>query len=208
MGLFKKKVEKKEFVTGASSLPESPRLPELPELPELPAMNEDMSEEALPQLPSFPNSDFGNKFSRESIKEAVSGKKEGEEVPIADDFDEEQMMQGPLKKPLAVEEEDFDEDEEMEKIPRRSYEASSHFKQAYSATRKAEPIFIRIDKFEESLKIFEKAKDQVSEIEDLIKHTKALKAKEEEELNSWEKEIQSIKQEVEKIDKDIFSKIE
>ena len=206
MGLFKKKVKKKEFA------PESPmglpELPKLPELPELPPIDNDFSEDTLPQLPSFPNDDFGNKFSRHSIKEAVSGKKEGDEVSLADDFvEDEQMMQEPLNKPSTIEDDDF-KDEEKPAISPKSHEVPSHFRKAYSSTKKAEPIFIRIDKFEESLKIFEKAKEQVLEIEGLIRHTKELKAKEEEELVSWEKEIQSIKQEVEKIDKDIFSKIE
>lgn len=206
MSLFKKKVKQKEFAPESpTSLPE---LPELPKLPELPPMDDNFSEEPLPQLPSFPNNDFGNKFSRDSIKDAVSGKREGDEVPLADDFvEDEQMMQEPLKKPMIVEDDDFD-DEEKSVVSPKSHEVPSHFRQTYSQTRKAEPIFIRIDKFEESLKTFEKAKEQVLEIEGLIKHTKALKEKEEEELISWEKEIQLIKQEVEKIDKDIFSKIE
>jgi len=106
-----------------------------------------------------------------------------------------------------LEEEDYDEINEAHISP-KTHEIPSHFKHAYSSTRKAEPIFIRIDKFEESLKIFEKAKDQISEIEDMIRQTKEIKAKEEEELNAWENEIQLLKQEVEKIDQDVFSKVE
>ena len=75
-------------------------------------------------------------------------------------------------------------------------------------TRKAEPVFIRIDKFEESMKIFHNIRSQVSEIENLIKNTKEIKAKEEEELASWESEIQVIKNQIEKVNQDIFSRIE
>ena len=218
MGLFKKKVNKKENVSEAPvTLPELPKLPALPPIddeesnvdaPKLPSIDEDVSKSPLPKLPSFPNNDFGNKFSQDSIKEAVSGKKEGDEVSLANDFvDEEQTMQEPLKKPSSVEHDDFDDDRKPSIIS-RSREVPSNFRGQYSSTRKAEPIFVRLDKFEESLKTFEKAKEQILEIENLIKHTKALKEKEEEELLSWEKEIQLIKQEIEKIDRDIFSKIE
>ncbi len=76
-----------------------------------------------------------------------------------------------------------------------------------SPIKKAEPVFIRIDKFEESIKVFQDIKSQISEIEKLIKNTKEIKSKEEEELLSWEKEIQAIKNQVEKINQDIFSKV-
>src|SRR4030042_5039505 len=95
MGFFKKKVEKKE------EIPELPELPKLPELPEFPETKEN-SEERIPQLPSFPNGSLGNKFSQNTIKEAITGRKEVEEVK-ADEFVEKyrggekiQMMQKPL----------------------------------------------------------------------------------------------------------------
>ena len=75
-------------------------------------------------------------------------------------------------------------------------------------TKKAEPVFIRIDKFEESIKIFQEIKSQISDIEKLIKNTKEIKAKEEEELTSWETEIQTVKNQIEKVNQDIFSRIE
>jgi hypothetical protein len=58
------------------------------------------------------------------------------------------------------------------------------------------------------MKIFHDIKTQVSEIENLIKMTKEVKAKEEEELTSWQNEIQAIKDQIEKVNQDIFSKIE
>ena len=71
-----------------------------------------------------------------------------------------------------------------------------------------EPIFIRIDKFEESLKIFSRVKDKISDIEKLLNETKDLKNKEEEELSSWEEAVQKLKLQIEKVDEDIFSKVE
>ena len=67
---------------------------------------------------------------------------------------------------------------------------------------------LRIDKFQESLRIFEKARDRVKEIEKLLGNVKRLKEEEERELGEWESEIQSIKSGIEKINEDIFSRID
>lgn len=205
MGLFGKKDKKEDVKVNTSVVPE---LPELPKLPELPPMNEfSYEEEPLPQLPTFPNNSLGNKFSQNTIKEAISGKKEDEEVFDAEDFSEESkgMMQKPLQR-HAVEE--FENYEESVATKPKSREVPQNFAMRNYMTKKAEPVFIRIDKFEESMKIFQDIKSQISEIEELIKSTKEIKSKEEEELASWETEIQTIKNQIEKVDQDIFSRIE
>jgi len=78
-------------------------------------------------------------------------------------------------------------------------------KEKYSKT---EPIFIRIDKFEEGLKVFEKTKEKVIEIEKTLRDINKIKEAEEKELENWEEEIRDIKTHIEKVDQDIFSKIE
>ena len=93
MGLFKKrnqKEEKKKVKEDFSELPELPKLANFSDSPRFPELNEDFSEDSLPQLPKYPTSKFGNKFSQNTIKEAVTGGKE--EEFLADDFDDEQMM--------------------------------------------------------------------------------------------------------------------
>jgi hypothetical protein len=209
MGLFGKKDKKEEVKRGISNIPE---LPELPKLPELPSMNEfSYEEDSLPQLPKFPNNPLGDKFSQNTIKEAITGKREDEEVFDAEDFpdEEEGMMQKPLQKPLR---EDFENYETgistRPSIKPKSMEVAQNFITKNYITKKAEPIFIRIDKFEESMKIFQDIRSQVSEIESLIKNIKEIKSKEEEELTSWETEIQQIKDQIEKVNQDIFSRIE
>lgn len=190
MGWFSKK-EKKEV----------PSLPKLPKLPELPKIKEEKLENPkIHQLPSFPTSSLGEKFSQDTIKEAVTGKKEGEGVPEANDFAKSQMMPEPLKNPPS-------HDFPMEKIggipPKKTTQEFSN----QPLTKKAEPVFIRIDKFEESLKIFDKAKNKISEVEKILKEIKTTKAEEERELDAWEGEIEMIKKQIEKVDKNIFSKI-
>jgi len=256
MGLFTKKEKKEEIKKSTTGVPE---LPELPKLPELPPMHELSHEDnQLPQLPTFPNNSLGNKFSQNTIKEAVAGKKEEKEVLTAEDFPEEHkgMMQKPLKKSFSQDfenyqdrgsakiikksftqsydengvmqqksfakeedEEEYEEEPEAEEETKvaplpiiRSKGTPKQSQQEFAVrnymTKKAEPVFIRIDKFEESMKVFQTIRSQISEIDKLITDTKEIKAKEEQELASWEKEMQKIKNEIEKVDNEIFSRVE
>jgi len=197
MGLFKHKQKKEDI----PSLPELPRLPELPGLPEF---HEEYEEkDSIHQLPTFPRSSFGNKFSQDTIKEAVTGEKEGEEGYANDleSFDEVKMMQKPedkfqkgLRKTPFIKE--INENEEFpvsQKIER-------------SPTKKG-PIFVRLDKFEESQKIFEETKKELTGISELLNRTKEIKIKEDETLQGWEKELQNIRTQIEKVDRDLFSKV-
>ncbi|MFA4952867.1 MAG: hypothetical protein WC584_01445 [Candidatus Pacearchaeota archaeon] len=200
MGWFEKK-ESKERRT--SSIPELPNLPEFPSLPELPNLNYKRDLKEIHQLPSLPNNYFGNKFSQNAIKDAVSGDEEDEGVFNADEFeDEERTMQKPLEnKIFPIRRKSLTREIKAGEIP-------EEFEAAASKVRKAEPIFVRIDKFEEALHLFEKTSSRILEIEKMLRDIKRIRDEEEKELEAWENEVQLIKQEIEKIDKDIFSKIE
>lgn len=178
MGWFKKNKEISEE-----------RIPSLPELPELP----EFQKRDISQLPSFPNSSFGEKFSQNSIKEAVAGKEEDYWKGV-DASEEEQMMPKP---PSPKKRKEF--------IQR---EISSEFKEAVRRAKESEPLFIRIDRFEECIKIFNNIKEKMGEIEKMLNNTKKIKEEEEEELRGWENKIKTTKEQIEKIDKEIFSKLE
>jgi hypothetical protein len=186
MGLFKKK-EKKEKISDVSKLPEIPQLPELPEFPE-PESNEFREIPGqIPQLPSFPNGSLGNKFSQDTIKEAITGKKE-EEVEADEFAGEMPMMQRPLVR---------------EGTKRDIYTPLQK-----ARTKEAEPIFIRIDKFEEGSKVFEEVKEKILEIEKMFGDVKNVREKEEKELLLWEDEIKQAKEKIERVDRNIFSQVE
>ncbi len=178
MGFFSKKSEKKEV-----------SLPKLPELPSLPSTFPDMNKEGLNpeihELPSFPNSGMGNKFSQETIKNAISGKDEEEKETIP-----KPEFNIPKKEPF---EERIINETSTKKIEEIKSEKG--------------PVFIRIDKFEDAMNIFKETKKKIEEIEKLLGETKELKKKEEEELVGWENQIQEMKHRIEKVDKDIFSKV-
>ena len=193
MGLFRKKDKKKEV----------PSLPELPKLPDFPRLEDEESLGPIHKLPGFPSNSLGKKFSQDSIKDAVTGKKDGVEGSEVDEFgmmEDMRRIRGPLIKPL-TEELTEDIDREGDIFTERDVGVSKVMK------RGVEPVFIRIDRFEEGLHIFEETKKKISEIERALGETKRIKEKEDRELQEWENEIRTIKDQIEKIDRDIFSKI-
>ena len=101
-------------------------MPELPKLPELPGIDDNKN---LPQLPSFPRSLFGEKFSQDSIKNAIAGEKEDESGFDADESESEEetmMMQKPVGKNLKTKElENEDEYKRFQKFERRTLETPS-----------------------------------------------------------------------------------
>ena len=99
-------------------------------------------------------------------------------------------MQEPLRKPFAEEKEErFTQQRQFQK-------------------KNAEgPVFVRIDKFEDALKVFNDTRKKLTEMEKVLEEIRRIKEKEENELQSWENEINLIKGQIEKIDQDIFSKI-
>ncbi|MEA3414103.1 MAG: hypothetical protein U9Q99_01075 [Nanoarchaeota archaeon] len=149
------------------------------EIPRLPSLPE------LPDLPNFDNHPESKKIhSLPSFPSSETGNKFSQE-----------SIKGAIN----------ELNEEEIQIPQTTPEKISPMQKPI--TLESEPIFIRIDKFEESLNIFKKTKDKISEVEELLKQTKKIKEEESQELLSWETEIQKIKTQIEKIDKDIFSKI-
>jgi hypothetical protein len=193
MGLFGKKEEKKEGL----------KLPSLPKLPELPNLESPTpTQEPLTQLPSFPNNSFGQKFSQNTIKEAVTGKKEveaGEGISELPTLGEAPIMQS---SPAETIEKDFPSERKI--MP--PVESRGQFN-LQNRIVDQKPIFIRLDKFEESLHNFTKIKEQIMEVEELLSEIKRTKEDEEKELNEWEMEMQNIKKEIGNIDGEIFSRI-
>jgi len=184
MGLFgtsKKEESKKEMM---------PQLPSLPRLPDFPGPEEEMMQ--IHELPSLPSSYLGTKFSQNTIKDAVTGEEEVD--GYADDFadDESRMMQEPLRRPRTTE----------MGFPR--YSQSSRGMEREPAQG---PVFIRLDRFEEAMAVFGTIKRKISEIESALEEIKRVREKEENELVSWESEIKSMKNQIEKVDRDIFSKL-
>jgi hypothetical protein len=199
MGWFKKgakapskkdvKSKKEEENTGIDELP---TLPEIPELPDISQLSTQSGMEKPQQLPKYPNDDFGNQMSQRSIKDVVLGPPDiPKEVNVA--------MQQRVKPPFSPK-------------MRMTREIGAKSIQGIALRGKTqkndeEPLFVRIDKFEDAIKRFEDIKDKLKDAERMLGQVQQIKKQEEEELVSWEVELQTLKSQIDSLDEEIFSKI-
>jgi len=153
-------------------------VPTLPELPKLPDFPSPEGDHNIPQLPSFPRNPFGDEFSKSTIKGAVAGGDHGS--LDLDDMPEESH---------------FVEDGGFEGM------------QEHNELRRKGPIFVRVDKVEASLKHLDDLKNKIGEIDKTLRKLRDVKVQEDKELKSWEEELKLTKQKVEKIDNNLFSRI-
>ena len=70
-----------------------------------------------------------------------------------------------------------------------------------------EPIFVRIDKFQDSQKNMENIKQKIQKIESVLKKIEDVRIKEEAELKGWSEDINNIKSRLAEVDTDIFDQI-
>lgn len=177
MAFFKHKEE-----TDKSSLPELPGLSDMPELPALPPSNKS----TVQPLPTFPRTTLGESQGLGAIKNIVEENKE---------YDYEIRKTNPIEKRTI-------ELSEMTatQTPRKSFLSEASISQK-------EPVFVKLDKFQDAIKKFSDIKIKVNEIEDALNKIREIKDKEEQELKSWEQEVQMIKDKVEVIDSSLFNKI-
>ncbi len=179
---------------------EGSKLSKLPELPELPKLNDDVS-----KLPSFPSSSLGDKFSQDTIKDAVSGKEDsaaaGDEVPEASS---DSLELKPLDMPEITE-----DSEEVKPLDTLRKEVGTEQEMPFlnKGALAPGPVFVQFDKFEDGLKTFEKTKTKVKDLQKLCDEIKQVKDEEEKELIQWERELSAIKRHFEKKKKNIFSKV-
>jgi hypothetical protein len=182
-------------------LAELPALPELPKLPELPPNNMQFKPNALPR---FPSSALGNKFSQNTIKDAISGEKEDDEEMDADDSDEElqtmpKLPAGPLTREVPVASDFLPKSQKQKNYSPPPMRQESHM---------GGPMYVRLDKFEDNMGLFDKIKHQMIGVEKILEDIRRAKEQEDKELGEWQAKLQTMKEQIEKIDRDIFSKVE
>ena len=66
------------------------------------------------------------------------------------------------------------------------------------------PLFVQIDKYKDVLRSLEVLKAKVANAEDLLKGLQELKNKEEEKLEEWKQDVQSIKEKLLSMDEELF----
>ena len=70
------------------------------------------------------------------------------------------------------------------------------------------PIFVKIDKFRESISYLGDIKEKLRSASSLLQNIKEIRQKEDQELQSWERELEGLKIKLEGIDKKLFSDVE
>ena len=226
MSWFKKKKEDE----GITKLPELPKLPDLPEslssplelpaesLPDVPLglpeietklLREPKEEDELPQLPYGEAEDF----DKRAIKRAINEPRVSPinfRLPTPARVSPFRMMPASARalKPFMstkrrIEPDfDFESRRTLELPPSRMSLASTKM------TKKIEPVFVRLDRFQMTIQTFEEIKAKIEEIEEVLRKTSEIKVKEEQELSEWEREIQVIKSRIELIDRTVFNKLD
>ena len=191
MGLFSRKKNVGQEVPRLPELPKSQQQAFLPksEIPDVPSGLPKMETQSLPILP---DSEAGKEFNQQAIKQAVG--KPQQPMPELPDSQSQEVPPIPIK--------------ELP-ITKRTMEMPAVIQpNTQKLTKEIKPIFVRLDKFKTAIEIFEEIKNKTSEIEELLKKTREIKIREEQELIEWEREIQIIKSKIDLIDRNIFNQLD
>lgn len=196
MPLFKKKRE--ELPAEDFSLPEPPSMP-----------GDDFSGfEDLPDLPELPPLDD---FEAGRIKQEFQ--EPGMQLPV--------QRRGEKLRPVRIEMEDY----EMQALPMASSKMNMQNMQpgtlvpstfSPSPTQSARriispierPIFIKIEKFRDSIENLHQIRDKLKNASSLMQKIKEVRQREDYELASWERELGELKAKLDGVDKKLFADIE
>lgn len=156
----------------------------LPEPPELPREPFHLERDELQELPELP--------LRKEIDEDIDFETHGEKLrPLRVEMGENELS--PLPEEL------------MPKLPSPAI-IPKDVKRFISPVEK--PIFVKIDKFRESISYLGDIKDKLRSASSLLQNIKEIRQKEDQELQSWERELEGLKIKLEGIDKKLFSDVE
>jgi hypothetical protein len=76
-----------------------------------------------------------------------------------------------------------------------------------NSSKMEQPFFVRIDKFNDTVENFKKIYDQINQIERIVDSLELTKEEEEKEIEEWKRDIIDMKNNLNKIDSEIFNKI-
>jgi len=131
----------------------------------------------LPSLPSLPESKANDSFSIQAIKSSIRGDKNMPEEKRTMELNE------------GIERTQF------MPMPQKRIES------------RKEPVFVKLDKFKDSVQKFEEIKTKINDIDATLRKIKEIREKEDNELRAWEEKVQLIKEKVDVIDNSLFSRM-
>ena len=142
-------------------------------------------------LPSFPDSPFQKGFAQSAIKDAV----EDNNLPSVPKSKSLPEIPGPPH-------------HEHREMPLPSITDNQLEEQKEFHEHHHSDVFIKIDKFKSAKKSLETTKEKLSEVEEIMKKLRETTTREEAHLNSWEKELDTVRNKVREISENIFEKVE
>jgi hypothetical protein len=196
------------------SLPDLPP-PRAPSLATFPRDDEyDIAEDERHELPSFPDSMNDKGFSQAAIKDAVQNERRddfsnagGGRTMEMQEWSPSKSVEGvqPSQSPVLP----VHQADEME-----GFHSSIAGPPNLEATglnvqpRKNKDIFVKLDKFYSARKSLADAQSKLDDIDELLRRIRETKAREEQELHGWEKELLTIKSRMNDVTVNLFEKVD
>jgi hypothetical protein len=151
-------------------------------------------------------------FSPQMKKDEVE-EKESPKLPSFPEFPEKKEIADAISPPEELEssEEEKDELPELPEMPESKMwkpKALPVSKEITTDDGRRKDIYIKIDRFASAKRALNAAKEKLSEMDELIKKIRETRMREEQELASWEKEVDAVKSKVEDVTTNIFEKTE
>ena len=169
-------------------------------LPPIEPLSEEKEE--IHSLPSFPDSPMSKGFSQSAIKSAVGDSEHENSDEMNEWKPEPKDTSSTPKNPRTIEMDEWSPQampilrEEMRLPP-------PPMRMSQSADSKR-PLFVKLDKFREARDSLAKISEKLDQMDELLKMIRDIKAKEDEEINSWERDMENIKARISLVNKEIF----
>jgi hypothetical protein len=208
---------KKEDKSHLPDLPPSP-VPLRKNLSGVPNKDQVMSHDSsLPTFPDKPMTSGG--FSQSAIKGAVGSNEEDfigqapKKMGVVEmeewrpnNFEKQNMRPFPGQE---KDSDDFGDDDDDDMQPQRIAPPPKVQSSPPPAKEmRPQDVYVRIDKFHSARKALTDVKEKLQEVDDFVRKIREIKMREEQELDSWEKDIMHIKTRVQHVSENIFEKVE
>jgi len=165
-------------------------------------------------LPSFPDSPTKKDFTQSAIKEAVApptkealpelprGKEVLPELPRGKEVLPKLPTGPPLGRPKTIEMEEWKPKQPMQTL--QTIPALPTMGNPVKKSTGTKQIFVKLEKFQSASNSLEIVKEKLDDIDELLRTIREVKMKEDQELSSWEKEIEAIKARINSVASEIF----
>jgi len=154
-------------------------------------------------LPSFPDSPTRKDFAQSAIKEAVDLPQKGlPELPRGKEVLPKLPTGPPLGKPRTIEMEEWKPKQTIQPLP--TMQTLPPMESTIKKSTGAKQIFVKLEKFQSASNSLEIVKEKLDDIDELLRTIREVKMKEDQELSSWEKEIEAIKARINSVSSEIF----